>query len=119
MELINIWNNWSDADSFSGVFSVSGAQGVIFEKCCGLRNRGENLPNGSDTAFGIASGTKLFTGLAVCKLIDEGKLSLVDRLWDVLSYDLGQIDKSVTIFHLLTHTSGIGDYIDEETEDSV
>lgn len=114
----DVWNNWSDADSFSGVFSVSGEKGIIFEKCCGLRNRSENLPNNNDTAFGIASGTKLFTGLAVCKLIDNRKLSLNDRLWDLLPYNLGQIDKRVSIFQLLTHTSGIGDYIDEESEDS-
>jgi len=119
MKLNDIWNNWGNADSFSGVFSVSCEQGVVFEKCCGHRNRSENLANNSKTAFGIASGTKLFTGLAVCKLIDEGKLSLDSKLWDLLPYDLGQIDKSITVFHLLTHTSGTGDYIDEEADDSI
>ena len=117
MDLECIWGNWSDAQDFSGVFSVSGEQGVVFEKCRGYRNRNEKLLNNSETAFGIASGTKMFTGLAVCKLIDDGKLSLEDRLWDVLPCDLGQIDKRVTIFHLLTHTSGIGDYIDEDSDD--
>ena len=119
MDFSKIWNSWSDAESFSGVFSVSGEHGVIYEKCCGFRNRSENLLINSDTAFGIASGTKMFTGIAVCKLIDDKRLSLMDRLWDVLPYDLGQIDKRVNIFHLLTHTSGIGDYIDEETENSM
>lgn len=119
MDLNEIWENWADAGNFSGVFSVSAEQGIIFEKCCGFRNRYENLPNISTTAFGIASGTKMFTGLAVCKLIGEKKLSLKDRLWDVLPYDLGKIDKRVTVFHLLTHTSGIGDYIDEEVENSM
>jgi len=119
MDIAGIWDIWNDSNKFSGVFTVSGEQGVIFEKCCGYRNRSENLLNNRDTAFGIASGTKLFTGLAVCKLIEDKKLSLDDKLCSVLSYDLGQIDKSITIFHLLTHTSGIGDYIDEETENSV
>ena len=32
---------------------------------------------------------------------------------------MGEIDKRITIFHLLTHTSGIGDYIDEEANDSM
>lgn len=114
MDIEKLWNNWIDAEMFSGVFSVSGKQGVIFERCCGFRNRSEKLPNTRDTAFGIASGTKLFTGLAVCKLIDMGKLSLTDNLWDILPYDLGQIDKRVTVRQLLTHTSGIGDYLDEE-----
>jgi len=36
----------------------------------------------------------------------------------LLPFDLGQIDKRVTVYHLLTHTSGVGDYIDEEKEDN-
>jgi CubicO group peptidase (beta-lactamase class C family) len=116
MKIEQIWDEWSDSAQFSGVFTVNNENGVVFEKCCGFRNRSESLPSNKDTAFGIASGTKLFTGLAVCKLIDENKLSLDDKLCNILTYDLGQIDKSVTVFHLLTHTSGVGDYIDEENE---
>lgn len=118
MNIDRIWNEWPDSDKFSGVFSVSGQEGVIFEKCCGYRNRSEELPNNASTAFGIASGTKLFTGLAVCRLIDTGKITLEDRLWNILPYDLGQINKEVTVLHLLTHTSGIGDYLDEEAPNS-
>ena len=115
----DIFVNWleTEGEEFSGVFSVSGADGVIYQQACGCRNRAEELPNKVDTAFGIASGTKLFTGLAVCKLIDEKKLSLEDKLCDLLPYDLKQIDKRITVFHLLTHTSGVGDYIDEDSED--
>jgi len=76
MDIASVWDKWTDSDKFSGVFSVSGKQGVIFEKCCGYRNISENLTNNADTSFGIASGTKLFTGLAVCKLIEDKKLSL-------------------------------------------
>ena len=117
MNYEHIWNEWSDAAQFSGVFSVSDENGVLFEKCAGLRNKSENLPNNKNTSFSIASGTKMFTGLAVCKLIDENKLSLHARICDILPHDLGQISKEVTIFHLLTHTSGVGDYIDEDAED--
>jgi len=119
-EIENIFTTWleDEGKDFSGVFSVSGNEGVIYQQACGYRNKAEKLPNATDTAFGIASGTKLFTGLAVCKLIDDKKLSLEDKLWDILPFDLGQIDKRVTIFHLLTHTSGVGDYIDEEDSDS-
>lgn len=121
MNVVNIEKIWIDlnrTEEFSGVFSVAGKNGPIFEKCEGFRNRSEALPNKLDTAFGIASGTKLFTGLAVCKLIDSGRLSLDDKLWDVLPYDLGQIDKRVSVYHLLTHTSGIGDYLDEEASNA-
>ena len=114
-----VFGNWLEEqdDDFSGVFSVSGPGGVIYQQASGFRNMAEGLPNTATTAFGIASGTKLFTGLAVCKLIDEGKLSLEDKLSDMLPYDLGKIDERVTVYHLLTHTSGVGDYIDEEADD--
>jgi CubicO group peptidase (beta-lactamase class C family) len=118
MNIQKLWDNWNDGGIFSGVFYVTGENGVLFEKQCGFRNRSEGLPNNMDTAFGVASGTKFFTGLAVCKLIDSGRLSLEDKIWDILLYDLGQVDKKVTVRHLLTHTSGIGDYIDEEASDS-
>lgn len=118
MDIQTIWANWAGAGQFSGVFSARDENGVLFEACRGHRHRAEALPNRRDTAFGIASGTKLFTGLAVCRLVAAGRLSLEDKLWDVLPYDLGQIDKDVTVFHLLTHTSGVGDYIDEEAPGS-
>ena len=102
---------------FSGVISASNADGIIFSQAFAHRNKAEELPNTPETVFGIASGTKLFTGLAICKLIDEKKLSLGDKLWDLLSYDLGQIDKRVTVYQLLTHTSGVGDYVDEDSDD--
>lgn len=118
MNIEKIWNSIDDKLGFSGVFSVSGEDKTIFEICTGFRNRSEGLPNTPESAFGIASGTKLFTGLAVCKLIDLGKLSLEDKLWDILPYDLDLIDRRVTVYQLLTHTSGIGDYLDEEASDS-
>jgi len=113
-----IFENWLDDDGedFAGVLSVSDASGVIALRTAGLRDHAADLPCVADTSFGIASGTKVFTGLAVCKLIDEGKLDLDAKLWDILPYDLGQIDKNVTIYQLLTHTSGVGDYVDEEAE---
>ena len=111
------WLKEKDNDDFSGVLSASDVEGVIYQECYGYRNRAELLPNNANTAFALASGTKLFTGLAICKLIDEKKLSLDNRLGDVLQCDLGKINPDITIFQLLTHTSGVGDYIDEEHDD--
>ncbi|MCL2364677.1 MAG: beta-lactamase family protein [Defluviitaleaceae bacterium] len=117
----NIFETWlrEDGEDFMGVVCVTGNEGVLFEQAVGMRNKSEALPNTVDTAFGIASGTKLFTGLAICKLIDCGKLSLEDKLCDVVPMDLGLVDKGITIFHLLTHTSGVGDYLDDEDDDVI
>lgn len=115
-ELFNTWLE-EEVEDFSGVVSATGVDGVIYQQAIGFRNKAEKLPNETTTAFGIASGTKLFTGLAVCKLIDSGKLSLEDKLGDILPQDLGQINPNITMYQLLTHTSGVGDYIDEDAED--
>lgn len=110
----DIFNRWNKDGNFSGVFSVSNTESVIFQEACGYRNIAEKLPNEISTSFAIASGTKFFTALSICKLIDNGYLNLNDRIWDLIHHDLKQISKEITVFHLLTHTSGIGDYIDEE-----
>ncbi|MCL1786650.1 MAG: beta-lactamase family protein [Defluviitaleaceae bacterium] len=108
----SIFATWKDADIFSGVISLSDKTGVIYEKVQDFRNRGEQLPNQVDTAFGIASGGKLFTAAAICQLIDQGKLSLDSKIGDILPQDLKNIDKNITVFQLLTHSSGIADYLE-------
>jgi len=44
------------------VLSATGIYGIIHQQAIGFHNKAEELPNTTDTAFGIASGTKLFTG---------------------------------------------------------
>ncbi|WP_394619895.1 serine hydrolase domain-containing protein [Lentzea sp. JNUCC 0626] len=99
---------------FSGVVRVDHAGKVEFEKAYGLANRAYGVPNTVDTRFGIASGGKGFTALAVLSLVREGLLSLDTTARSVLGGDLPLIADDVTVEHLLTHTSGIGDYLDEE-----
>ena len=50
MNINKVWDNWIDSDIFAGMFSVSGEQGIIFEKCCRYRNINEKLTNNKDTA---------------------------------------------------------------------
>ena len=64
----------------------------------------------------IASGAKSFTALAVMRLVEDGVLRLDDPVRRFLGDDLPLIDDAVTVEHLLTHTSGIGDYLDEEAD---
>ncbi|WP_028273957.1 serine hydrolase domain-containing protein [Atopococcus tabaci] len=98
---------------FSG--SVRAAyQGETLEASFGFRNRPEKLENTRTTRFGIASGCKIFTAVAVCQLVEQGKLAFDTRLTDCLDLDFPHFDKEVTLHHLLTHTSGVPDYFDEE-----
>jgi len=74
------------------------------------------VPNSSRTRIAIASGSKTFTALAVLRLVEQGVLTLDTPVRSILGTDLPLIDDAVTVEQLLTHTSGIGDYIDEEAD---
>ncbi|MBN1565925.1 MAG: beta-lactamase family protein [Anaerolineae bacterium] len=104
---------------FSGVIQVREEGEVVFEDAYGYANRADAIPNVVNTRFGIASGTKTFTGVAVCQLIEQGKLALDTRFTDlVTAYEFPQFDPAITIRHLLTHSSGAPDYFDEEELDA-
>jgi CubicO group peptidase (beta-lactamase class C family) len=100
--------------AFSGVVRIERADWIELEKAYGLAHRGFEIPNQVDTRFAIASGTKSLTALAVVCLIEDGLLGLSTAARSVLGEDLPLIDDAVTIEHLLSHRSGIGDYLDEE-----
>lgn len=56
----------------------------------------------------------MFTTIATLQLVDKGKIRLEDKFLDVLELEGTTISKDVTIYHLLTHTSGIRDDVDED-----
>ena len=99
---------------FSGVVQVDRGDEVELARAYGFAHRGFEIANEVDTRFGIASGAKGFTALAVVSLIEEGVLELSTPARSVLGRDLPLIDDRVTVEHLLSHRSGIGDYLDEE-----
>lgn len=104
---------------FSGVVQVDRAGEIEFAKAYGLANRTYQVPNTLDTRFGIASGSKGFTALAVLALVQDGVLELGTTARSLLGKDLPLIADDVTVEHLLSHTSGIGDYLDEEVDSDI
>jgi CubicO group peptidase (beta-lactamase class C family) len=106
----------AEETGFSGVVRVDAGDGVELAKAYGLANRSYEIPNTVETQFGIASGTKGLTAVAVASLIDDGSLELTTTARSVLGEDLPLIDDAVTIEHLLSHRSGIGDYLDEDAD---
>ena len=72
----------------------------------GLAHVELNVPLTKDTVMEIGSMTKQFTATAVMMLVEEGKLSLDDKLSKYIT-DVPPAWSGVTIRHLLTHTSGI------------
>jgi CubicO group peptidase (beta-lactamase class C family) len=109
----------ADSSGFSGVVRIDRSGSIDLARAYGLADRGHEIPNTIETQFAIASGTKGLTALAVVSLIEDGSLDLTTTARAVLGGDLPLIDDDVKIEHLLSHRSGIGDYLDEETVDDI
>ena len=101
---------------FSGVVSIFRDASTVFSKAFGYRDIRNKLHNTTGTIFGIASGTKVFTALGIGVLIDRGLISLGTTVREISPEYTGFVDERATILNLLTHTSGIYDYYDEEIE---
>jgi CubicO group peptidase (beta-lactamase class C family) len=98
---------------FSGVVRVDRGGRVALERAAGFADRRWSVPMSAATRLSIASGTKGFTALTVMALVESGALALDTPARILLGDDLPLIDEGVTIEHLLSHRSGIGDYLDE------
>jgi CubicO group peptidase (beta-lactamase class C family) len=109
----------ADQNGFAGVVSVDRGGEMEFVKAYGLAHRAHKIPNTVDTRFAIASGVKGLTALAVVSLVESGALTLSTTARSVLGKDLPLVGDTVTIEHLLAHRSGIGDYLDEETDHEI
>jgi len=84
---------------------------VVLAKGYGVRKLGETTPVDEKTLFGIGSNTKAFTSAALATLVDEGKISWDDPVYQRLPgfqmYD-PYVSHEMTIRDLLTHRSGMG-----------
>ena len=103
-----------EPEPFSGVVQISESGRVLFEGAYGFAIRPEAIPNRIDTRFQTASGCKVFTATAVLQLIDRGKLNLDTPLAACVNVEFPNYDPGITIEHLLTHTSGITSYFEED-----
>jgi CubicO group peptidase (beta-lactamase class C family) len=105
----------SRRQEFSGAVLVRQGETDLFCRAYGYAHRGLRVRNRPETRFRIASVGKAFTAVAVLQLIDLGKLTLQARVLDILQLEGTTIPPEATVYHLLTMTSGIADWIDEES----
>jgi len=103
-------------DNFSGVVLVCDATETVFSGAWGLASRTWKVANTLENLFHVASITKMFTATAVLQFVEAGQLALDQPVGSILTLRDTKISRQVTIRHLLTHTSGIADYFDEENE---
>jgi CubicO group peptidase (beta-lactamase class C family) len=96
-------------NSFMGTVLVARGDQVLFSKGYGSANLEWNVPNSPGTKFRLGSVTKQFTAASILLLEERGKLSVSDPVKKYLPDAPAAWDK-ITIFHLLTHTSGIPNF---------
>jgi CubicO group peptidase (beta-lactamase class C family) len=101
-------------ERFSGVVLVTRGESRLYTGAYGYASRAWKIRNSLDTRFDTASVTKLFTSVAVLQLIDQGSLALDTGVIDFLGLEGTEISREVNVFHILTHSSGIGDDCEEE-----
>ncbi|MGZ3863683.1 MAG: serine hydrolase domain-containing protein [Bacteroidia bacterium] len=96
------------AEGFNGNVLVVSGDDIIYKKSFGFANyHTEELLNDS-SLFELASCSKQFTAMAIMILAEQGKINYSDN---ILKYIPDLPYHNITIENLLTHTSGLPDYM--------
>ncbi len=104
---------YTNAGRFNGSVLVAQHSKILLQKGYGVQNADDKTLNDADTKFQIASVTKTFTSTVILKLIELNKISLKDKLSKYYSgFPNGD---SITIENLLTHTSGLRNFTEEDS----
>jgi CubicO group peptidase (beta-lactamase class C family) len=95
--------------TFMGSVLVARGDGILLNKGYGSANLEWNIPNSPATKFRLGSVTKQFTAASILLLEERGKLKTDDPVKKFVP-DAPAAWNKITIFHLLTHTSGIPNF---------
>ena len=100
------------AGVLSGTVLVARGSEVLFEYACGAANKRYDVPNNPDTKFNLGSANKMFTAVAVAQLVERGLLGFTDTVDQYIddTWLPASVTRRITIHHLLSHTSGLGNY---------
>lgn len=90
--------------------------GVVYCESFGFADRARGIRCGRGTVYDIASNTKQFTAAAVLKLEMDGRVHVRDHLGDLLP-DLPRAIRPLTVHQLLTHTSGLPEFLPDRYGD--
>jgi CubicO group peptidase (beta-lactamase class C family) len=91
----------------NGAVLVADGGKIIYESGVGEKNMESHAANTPNTKFGIASITKQFTAVLVLQEVEEGKLSLDEKVADLLQWYRKDTGSRMTVEELLHHTSGL------------
>ena len=106
-----LFAQWKQPGMPGAVVGVIRDGKLVLSKGYGLADIENKVPMTPSTAFIVGSNSKQFTAFAIHLLAQDGKLSLDD---DIRKYvpEVPDFGKTITIRHLLHHTSGLRDYFE-------
>jgi len=96
-----------EANGYHGVVLVAKGDKVLYEKAYGLAHFEKKIKHTPQTLFKTESVGKMFTAVAVLQLVEQKKLRLDQTLKELLPHINIKNSDSITVHHLLNHTSGI------------
>lgn len=104
-----VFKEWDSTESPGGVIGIFDKGKLVFSKAYGMASLEYDVVNTTETVFNIASVTKQITAYTMVLLEQQGKLSIDD---DVRKYlpEVPDFGTTITIRHLLTHTSGLRNF---------
>jgi CubicO group peptidase (beta-lactamase class C family) len=101
-------------DLFSGTVLVAKDGRIVHARAFGEANKEYDIPNVLESKFNISSVQKTFIATVIMQLFQEGKIDLDDPLTKYFPECPYTTARQMRIRHLLNHTSGLGDYRDNE-----
>ena len=105
-----LFAKWHKPDSPGAALAITRGDEVIYKQGYGMANLEYDIPITPTTIFDIASVSKQFAAFAITTLAHDGKLSLDDDIRVHLP-DVPNFGHTITIRHLLHHTSGLRDWV--------
>lgn len=102
----SLFLSWTEANHPGGAIGVMQNGEVIYSKAFGLASLEYQVPNTAQTVFNVGSVSKQFTAMAMVLLHERGLLSIDDDIRKYLP-DMPDFGHTITIRHMLHHTSGM------------
>ncbi|SEF93402.1 CubicO group peptidase, beta-lactamase class C family [Nonomuraea solani] len=99
----------AEQDKFSGTVLLAHRGRPVLARAYGMADKEKAIPNRIDTIYALASASKPFTGLAVCRLAQQKKIKFYDKIGAYLDGFPKEIAEHVTVHQMLTHTAGMTD----------
>ena len=103
-----VFDAYRGTDSPGCALGVSRNGRVVYERGYGMANLETGTPITPASIFHVASVSKQFTAMSIMLLAKDGKLSIDDDIRKYLP-EIPSYGTTITIRHLLTHTSGLRD----------